>query len=175
MRGEATSVGPAGHQERAQGPGGLVKSIAFTKLDDECPHRPMARRQTFGPVRRRDCSVEIEVNSIRSNGDSIDGLEKHRTPAHPQRSSDKSEIRSWRVVAAVEVVVAAVAVLLDLGIPTLVLLAMAVLSLTVRRHGPSTLGLRMPAQPGRMAAEVLGLSLLCRCWSWLCLSRSWSI
>ena len=66
----------------------------------------------------------------------------------------------WRVVAAVEVVVAAVAVLLDLGIPTLVLLAMAVLSLTVRRHGPSTLGLRMPTQPGRMAAEVLELSLL---------------
>lgn len=73
----------------------------------------------------------------------------------------------WRVVAAVEVVVAAVVILLDLGIPTLVLLAMAVISLIVRRHGPSTLGLRKPAQPGRMAAEVLGLSLL---WSVLVLA-----
>ena len=111
------------------------------------------------------------MNSIRSNGDSIDGLEKHRTPAHPQRSSDKSEIRSRGVVAAVEVVVAAVAVLLDLGIPTLVLLAMAVLSLTVRRHGPSTLvwsSRTTGSNGGRGLGESAG-----RCWSWL--SRSWSI
>jgi membrane protease YdiL (CAAX protease family) len=49
---------------------------------------------------------------------------------------------AWRVVAAVEVVVAGVAVLLDLWLPTLVLLVMASASLLVRRHGFASLGLR---------------------------------
>lgn len=73
----------------------------------------------------------------------------------------------WRVIAALEVVLAAAAVLLDLLIPTLVLLAMAAVSLTVRRQGPATVGLRRPARPVRMAAEVLGMSVL---WSVLTLA-----
>jgi membrane protease YdiL (CAAX protease family) len=66
----------------------------------------------------------------------------------------------WRVIAAVEVVLATAAVLLDLGIPTLVLVALAVLSLIARRQRAGSLGLRRPARPVRMAAQVFGLSLL---------------
>jgi membrane protease YdiL (CAAX protease family) len=53
--------------------------------------------------------------------------------------------------------VAAAAVLLDLALPTLVLLAMAALSLAVRREGPGTLGLhRAPA--GRLVATALAFA-----------------
>jgi uncharacterized protein len=71
-----------------------------------------------------------------------------------------SKVALWRVIAVVEVILAAAAVLLDLGIPTLVLLAMAVVSLLVRRQGPGSLGLQRPAHPFRMAAQVFGLSVL---------------
>jgi uncharacterized protein len=71
-----------------------------------------------------------------------------------------SKVGQWRLIAAVEVVLAATAVLLDIGIPTLVLLAMAVVSLIARRQGVGSIGLRRPAQPIRMAAGVFGVSLL---------------
>lgn len=47
----------------------------------------------------------------------------------------------WRWVAALEVALAAAAVLLDLLIPSLVLVALAAVSLVVRRQGLSSLGL----------------------------------
>ena len=46
-----------------------------------------------------------------------------------------------RVVAAVEVALAAAAVAADLWLPSLVLVAMAVVSLVVRREGPPTYAL----------------------------------
>jgi uncharacterized protein len=49
----------------------------------------------------------------------------------------------WTWVAAAEVVLAAAAVLLDLGLPTVVLLVMAVVSLAIRRTGFASLGLRL--------------------------------
>lgn len=49
--------------------------------------------------------------------------------------------RLWRTVAVVEVLAAAATVVLDLWLPTLVLLAMAAVSLLVRRAGPGSLGL----------------------------------
>jgi hypothetical protein len=55
--------------------------------------------------------------------------------------SSSRESYGWRIAAGVEVALAAAAVLLDLLIPTVVLLAMAVVSLIVRRVGPRTLGL----------------------------------
>ena len=93
-----------------------------------------------------------------------------RSMERPLTSSDRATSpRSglWRAIAAVEVAVAAMVVLFDLSIPTLVLLAMAVVSLVVRGRGPGTLGLRRPVRPVRMAAEVLGLSVL---WSVLVLA-----
>ena len=56
--------------------------------------------------------------------------------------------RLWPAAAAVEVLAATAAVVLDLLIPSLVLLAMAAASLGVRRQGPRSLGLlRVPARP----------------------------
>jgi CAAX protease family protein len=66
---------------------------------------------------------------------------------------------SW--VAGIEVLLAAAAVLLDLLIPSLVLLAMAGLSLLARREGPSSLGLWRPHTP-RLGARML---LFAAAWS----------
>jgi membrane protease YdiL (CAAX protease family) len=57
----------------------------------------------------------------------------------------------------VEVLLAAIAVVLDLFILTITLLALAGISLAVRREGLSTLGFRRHPQPSRMAAAVFGL------------------
>lgn len=65
----------------------------------------------------------------------------------------------WRIVAAVEVVLAVAAVLLDLLVPTLVLLALAAVSLAVRRQGLGTLGLRRVARPGRMCLQVVAMAV----------------
>ena len=56
-----------------------------------------------------------------------------------------------------EVLLAAVAVVLDLLIPTIVILALAGTSLALRREELGTLGLRRAPHPGRMAAVVFGL------------------
>jgi membrane protease YdiL (CAAX protease family) len=64
-----------------------------------------------------------------------------------------------RVAAAVEVGLALGAILLDLLVPTLVLLVLAAISLTVRRAGPATLGLRWPARPGRTCGQAVVLAL----------------
>jgi membrane protease YdiL (CAAX protease family) len=69
----------------------------------------------------------------------------------------------WRLVAAVEVAAAAVAVLADWFIPAVVLMVMAAASLVVRRRGPSSLGFHRPAHPwrlvGQMAAFAAGWTL----------------
>jgi uncharacterized protein len=67
--------------------------------------------------------------------------------------------RLWQLVASLEVLAAAGAVLLDLLIPSLVLGAMAVLSLVVRRAGAGSLGLtRVP--PGPLALRMLGFAVV---------------
>ncbi len=91
-----------------------------------------------------------------------------RPVASTERATKAAPGRS-RLLAAIEVVLAALAILLDLLIPTLVLLAMAVVSLLGRRQPPRSLGLRRPARPLRTAAEVLGLSVL---WTVLTLAVS---
>ena len=65
----------------------------------------------------------------------------------------------WRFVAAVEVALAGAAVLLDLLLPTLVLLVLAAVSLAARRQGLGTLGLRVPARPGRMCLQVAAMAI----------------
>jgi uncharacterized protein len=65
----------------------------------------------------------------------------------------------WRVLAAVEVALAAAAVLLDLAIPTFVILALAAASLVVRRQGLTSLGLRRSGQGWRLPVKMLVFSL----------------
>ena len=72
-----------------------------------------------------------------------------------------------RLVVGIEVALAVTAVVLDLVIPTLVLLALLSMSLVLRREGLSSLGLRRVGRPGRMLGEVLALSVA---WTLLTLS-----
>ena len=64
----------------------------------------------------------------------------------------------WARVAAVEFAVAAAVVLLDLAIPTLVILALAGASLALRRASPASLGFRRLDRPARTLVAVLGLT-----------------
>jgi CAAX protease family protein len=78
--------------------------------------------------------------------------------------SRKRLSRRWAVVAAVEVVLAAAAVILDLGIPTVVILGLMLLSLLIRRQGLSTLGFHrvhhVPALAAKMLAVAAGWTLV---------------
>jgi membrane protease YdiL (CAAX protease family) len=65
----------------------------------------------------------------------------------------------WWLLAAVEVTLAVSVVLLDLLLPTVVLLGLWGVSSLVRREGPAQVGLRPPGRPGAMVAQVLGLSV----------------
>lgn len=60
-----------------------------------------------------------------------------------------------RVLAGVEVGLAAAAVLLDLLLPTLALLALAGVSLLVRREGPATIGLRRVGHGRTLVVQML--------------------
>lgn len=66
----------------------------------------------------------------------------------------------WKVVSAIEFLVAAVVIILDLVQPTLVILVMIVLSLLIRRDRPSTLGLKRVDNFLRMLAVVFGLVIV---------------
>ena len=64
----------------------------------------------------------------------------------------------WNAVAVIELLLAAAAVIRDLFVPTFILLALAALSLVLRRQGLSSLGFRRSHRPWTMAAQVLGLT-----------------
>jgi membrane protease YdiL (CAAX protease family) len=78
--------------------------------------------------------------------------------AGPGSAPDDVVTRRWRLVAALEVALAVAAVLADLFLPTLVLLALAGLSLGVRRQGPRSLGLTRPASVGRLVGWAFAAS-----------------
>lgn len=66
----------------------------------------------------------------------------------------------WVVAAWIEASTAAIAVLYDLAIPSLVLVSMAVVSLVIRRQGVRSLGLTRPPRWG------LGRTVLCLAAAW---------
>ena len=116
---------------------------------------------TFGPITSgragmgsRRCGSLI---SLIRGGMAIPDLKQ---PLASVAESSSREGYGWRIAAAVEVVLAAAAILLDLFIPTLVLLRMAVISLIIRKEGPRTLGLVRPARPVLLTAQVFGLCVI---------------
>jgi CAAX protease family protein len=68
------------------------------------------------------------------------------TAAPRQDGAGRRQPAWWSWLAAGELVVASAAILLDLAIPSLVLLLLAGVSLAIRREGPSSLGLRRPSR-----------------------------
>ena len=81
------------------------------------------------------------------------------SPARTIRRADRRRGAGWAILAAVEVLLAGAVVILDVFIPTLLVLAMAAVSLAVRRQPHSALGFRRSTQPGRMIAAVFGLTV----------------
>lgn len=67
----------------------------------------------------------------------------------------------WKIITIIELVAAVIVVLLDLFVPTLVILGMALISLIVRREKPAVLGLKKPKSwLGMAAIAFLGAVLL---------------
>jgi hypothetical protein len=69
----------------------------------------------------------------------------------------RSESGRWRTIAAIEVGLAAGAVVLDVIVPTIAILGLVAASLAVRREHLVTLGLRRLADPARTVLAVLAL------------------
>lgn len=68
--------------------------------------------------------------------------------------------RRAAAIAIVELLLCAVAVVLDLLLPTLIILAVATVSLRLRHRRFADLGFRRPERPWRLAGIVLGLAAL---------------
>lgn len=67
----------------------------------------------------------------------------------------------WKIITIIELVAAVIVVLLDLFVPTLVILGMALISLIVRREKPAILGLKKSKSwLGMAAIAFLGAVLL---------------
>jgi membrane protease YdiL (CAAX protease family) len=80
----------------------------------------------------------------------------------PRNAEPKTAVvrrrRIWTIVAIGEAVAAGAVVIADLLIPSLVLLAMAVVSLRLRRAGLGSLGLRRIERPAVLALKMLALA-----------------
>jgi membrane protease YdiL (CAAX protease family) len=80
-------------------------------------------------------------------------------PAEGARPRDPARRRAWWTVLTVaELAAATVAVVADWFVPALVLVAMAGVSLVVRRQGPASLGFHRPAHPWRLAVQMLAFA-----------------
>ena len=66
--------------------------------------------------------------------------------------------RFWAVVTAVEVVLASAAIALDLLVPTFILLALAGVSLLVRKQGFASLGFHRVAPNSHLALKMFGFA-----------------
>jgi membrane protease YdiL (CAAX protease family) len=85
--------------------------------------------------------------------------ESHAATSTPTEPTTRRGGRGWTALAGLELVLATVAVARDLWLPTLVLLAMAALSLVLRREGPASLGFHRLQQPGRVAVTIVALTV----------------
>lgn len=77
-----------------------------------------------------------------------------------EASDTRSAGSVWRWLAAAELAIAATAVVLDVLVPTLVILALVTISLLVRRESLVSLGLMRITRPWRLAGQVFGLTVL---------------
>jgi membrane protease YdiL (CAAX protease family) len=81
------------------------------------------------------------------------------TPGGTREDEGRRRGRAWQLLAVLEVLGAAVAVVADLLVPTLVLLAMAAVSLGLRREGLASLGVRRVEDVRRLVAQMLAFSI----------------
>lgn len=81
---------------------------------------------------------------------------ENRADGLTERTSRSRTI--WTILAVIEVLLAATAVILDLLIPTIVILVLATISLAIRRTGPASLGFHRPARPDDHHRFMLALA-----------------
>jgi membrane protease YdiL (CAAX protease family) len=74
------------------------------------------------------------------------------------RPSPRLDTPAWRIVTAIEVLLASIAVVLDLLVPTFVLLALASGSLLVRHQGFASLGFHKVAAHRHLALKMLAFA-----------------
>jgi CAAX protease family protein len=72
----------------------------------------------------------------------------------PRAARTSRSAAAWRAVAAAEVAVAVALVLLDVLLPAVLLVAVAGVSLVLRRQPPSTLGFHRPPHPWRLVGQM---------------------
>lgn len=82
---------------------------------------------------------------------------ENRADGLTQRTSRSRTI--WTILAVIEVLLAATAAILDLLIPTIVILVLATISLAIRRTGPASLGFHRAPRPSQMIITVFMLAL----------------
>jgi uncharacterized protein len=85
-------------------------------------------------------------------------LTRRRDERSLAASAGRSRPGIWRLVAGVEVVLAATAVLLDLAVPTLVVLGLMVVSLLVRRQRLAAMGFSRVPRPWAFAGKMLAFA-----------------
>lgn len=62
---------------------------------------------------------------------------------------------TWKIIALIEIILAALVILFDLFIPTLIILGLIVISLLVRREGLAALGFKKESKALRMVFTIL--------------------
>ncbi len=72
--------------------------------------------------------------------------------------------RLWKFISAIEIIIAAIVIILDLFIPTIIILGIIILSLLIRRENISTLGFMRPKGFVRMVIIILAAVVI---WSLL--------
>lgn len=94
----------------------------------------------------------------------VEGTSRQRIePPPPEPRRARRAGRLWTVLATVEVTLAAatvlVAIVWERVIPTIIILALAGISLAIRREGLGTLGFHRISRPSRMGTVVLGATV----------------
>ena len=89
----------------------------------------------------------------------IKGRVAHAESGTPS-GRDRARTRALTGLATVEAALAVVVVAADWLLPSLVLVAMAVVSLTLRHAGPASLGLVRPVRARRLVAQMLGVAVV---------------
>ena len=74
-----------------------------------------------------------------------------------QRTSRSRRI--WTILTIIEILLTATTIILDLLIPTIVILVLATISLAIRRTGPASLGFYRVPRPGQMIISVFMLAI----------------
>ena len=80
-------------------------------------------------------------------------------PAGREAPSGPRRRTVWSVLACVELLLATVTIVLDLLVPTLVILALAVVSLVARRRGFPTIGFHRVVRPSRLVGITFAAAI----------------